>query len=164
MPPRHPIHVQRKHHGDHDLIVERLEQYIKAYRTGKPEAMMAFYHPDNFVYSDFSARTPFPPPSPAKHFPGADKHGLGHKEVKDTYKKTFSNFHDLEIKTMSVHGHKDFTAWEWEITCKPAIDNDTGARIAKEDATPAKLVGCTLMWWEGGKIVRNHDYVQQREV
>ncbi|KAF9691792.1 hypothetical protein EKO04_010519 [Ascochyta lentis] len=148
MPPHRPTHVQKKHHGDHDLIVGRLEQYIKAYRTGKPEAMMEFYHPDNFIYSDFSA----------------DRHGLGHKEVKDTYKKTFSNFHDLEIRTMSVHGHKDFTAWEWEITFKPAVDNDTGARIAKEDAVPKMLVGCTLMWWEGGKIVRNHDYVQTRDV
>lgn len=88
---------------------------------------------------------------------------MGHKDVKEIYKKTFSNFHDLDIKTMSVHGHKDFTAWEWEITCKPGVDMVTGAKIAKEDATPKKLVGCTLMWWEDGKIVRNHDYVQMKD-
>lgn len=89
---------------------------------------------------------------------------MGHKDVKETYKKTFSNFYDLDIQTMSVHGHKDFTAWEWEITCKPAVNMETGEKIAKEDASPKKLVGCTLMWWEDGKIVRNHDYVQMKEV
>jgi len=89
---------------------------------------------------------------------------MGHKEVNDLYKKTFTQFHDLNIETMSVHGHKDFTAWEWEITCKPAVDQGTGKGIKKEDATPKKLVGCTLMWWEDGKIVRNHDYVQEKDV
>ena len=89
---------------------------------------------------------------------------MGLKEVKETYAKTFSNFHDLDIKSLSVHGHKDFTAWEWEITCKPAVEFDTGKKIAKEEADPKKLVGCTLMWWEDGKIVRNHDYVQQKPV
>ncbi|KAF2830262.1 hypothetical protein CC86DRAFT_436425 [Ophiobolus disseminans] len=153
MPPkhagdRHAAHIQRCDHADHDLIVERLEEYIKAYRTGKPDAMMQFYHPENFVYSDFTA----------------DRQGMGLKDVKETYKKTFTQFHDLEIKTMSVHGHKNFTAWEWEITCKPGIDYETGAKIAKEDATLKKLVGCTLMWWEEGKIVRNHDYVQTKDV
>lgn len=57
MPPhasnRRPVHIQKKHHADHDLIVERLEEYIKVYRTGNPEAMMQFYHPTDFAYSDF---------------------------------------------------------------------------------------------------------------
>ena len=87
-----------------------------------------------------------------------------HAEVKETYKKTFSNFHDLDIKSLSVHGHKDFTAWEWQITCKPAVDFDTGAEIDRDAAEKKKLVGCTLMWWEEGKIIRNHDYVQQKAV
>jgi len=87
-----------------------------------------------------------------------------HKEVKETYKKTFSNFHDLDIKSLSVHGHKDFTAWEWQITAKPAVDFDTGDRIDKDIAEKKALVGCTLMWWEDGKIIRNHDYVQQKAV
>jgi len=87
-----------------------------------------------------------------------------HAEVKETYKKTFSNFHDLDIKSLSVHGHKDFTAWEWQITCKPAVDFDTEVEIDRESAEKKKLVGCTLMWWEEGKIVRNHDYVQQKAV
>jgi hypothetical protein len=162
--PRHATHIQKKHHADHDLIVERLEEYIKAYRTGKPDAMMQFYHPDNFVYSDFCTfLLPSTPPSPLTLSTATNRQGMGHKEVKDTYKSTFSQFHDLDIKTMSVHGHEDFTAWEWEITCKPAVDQVSGAKIAREEARPKKLMGCTLMWWEDGKIVRNHDYVQARE-
>lgn len=63
MPPsttgrRHAKHIQKKQHADHDLIVKRLEEYIKAYRTGKPEVMMQFYHPNDFVYSDFSTCFP----------------------------------------------------------------------------------------------------------
>ena len=55
-PPRHPTHIQHhKKHADHDLIVRRLEEYILAYKSGKPEAMMEFYHPTNFIYSDFSS-------------------------------------------------------------------------------------------------------------
>jgi len=64
MPPRHPTHIQHhKIHADHDLIVRRLEEYILAYKSGKPEAMMEFYHPTNFVYSDFSSspKTPNTP-------------------------------------------------------------------------------------------------------
>lgn len=38
-------------------------------------------------------------------------------------------------------------------------------RLSREKAVPKKLVGCTLMWWDDGdKIVRNHEYVQVREL
>jgi hypothetical protein len=62
--PNHATHIQKKHHADHDLIVERLEEYIKVYRTGKLDAMRQFYHPDNFVYSDFCT---FPLSLPLHH-------------------------------------------------------------------------------------------------
>ncbi|KAF1982324.1 hypothetical protein K402DRAFT_424603 [Aulographum hederae CBS 113979] len=137
-----------KKHADHDHIVKRLEEYIKAYRTGKPEALMEFYHPEDFVYSDF----------------GAGREGMRRSEVKEVLHQTFNDFHDLKIKTVSIHGHKNFTAWEWEITCKSAIEPDSGKRLKKEEAPPKKLIGCTLMWWdEDDKIVKNHDYVQTRE-
>ncbi|KAG9187087.1 hypothetical protein G6011_04958 [Alternaria panax] len=127
MPPHHPTHIQHhKAHVDHDLIVHRLEEYIRAYRSGKPEAMMESYHPTNIVYSDFSTSHP----------------QMTHKQVHETYKKTFSNFHDFDTKSLSVHGHKHFTAWEREMTCKPTVNHDTGERIDREMAEKKKLVGC----------------------
>lgn len=76
----------------------------------------------------------------------------------------FSNFHDLEIETRSLHGHKHFTAWEWTITCKHAVGAD-GGNLSREKVVPKRLVGCTLMWWDDrDMIVRNHEYVQVREV
>ncbi|KAI9648097.1 hypothetical protein NHQ30_002726 [Ciborinia camelliae] len=145
----HSLHIQQRKHNDHDHIMKRLDGYIKAYRKGDTEAIMKFYHPDNFVYSDFST---------------SNRQLMGLEEVASHYTHTFNDFHDLQIRTLSVHGHKDFTAWEWEISCKPAIDQETGKRLAKEEAELKKLVGCTLMWWEDDKIVRNHDYVQLKEV
>jgi len=37
-------------------------------------------------------------------------------------------------------------------------------QIDRESAEKKTLVGCTLMWWEEGKIIRNHDYVQRKAV
>lgn len=59
----------------------------------------------------------------------------------------FAGMHDLNIKTLSVHGHKDFTAWEWEINYQPAVEAENGKRLSKEEAIAKRLVGCTLMWW-----------------
>ncbi|ATZ50281.1 hypothetical protein BCIN_05g06490 [Botrytis cinerea B05.10] len=146
---KHSLHVQHKKHGDHDHIMKRMDAYIKEYKKGDTEAIMKFYHPTNFVYSDFS--TP-------------NNQLMGLSEVASHYSQTFSNFYDLTITTASVHGHKDFTAWEWEITCRPAISPETGERLPKEKTEMKKLVGCTLMWWEDEKIVRNHDYVQVKDV
>lgn len=76
----------------------------------------------------------------------------------------FSNFHDLEIETRSLHGHKHFTAFEWTITCKHAVGAD-GGNLSREKVVPKRLVGCTLMWWDDrDMIVRNHEYVQVMEV
>jgi len=75
MPPHHPTHIQHhKKHADHDLIVRRLEEYIRAYKSGKPEAMMEFYHPTNFVYSDFSSSPPNPPLSSTSTNPSHKVH------------------------------------------------------------------------------------------
>lgn len=79
------------------------------------------------------------------------------------FKQTFNNFYDLEIKTISLEGHKHFTAWEWEIKCKKGI-GENGEKLSKEEAPPKRLIGCTLMWWnDKDKIVKNHDYVQLRD-
>lgn len=59
----------------------------------------------------------------------------------------FAGMHDLNIKTLSVHGHKDFTAWECEINYQPAVEAENGKRLSKEEAIAKRLVGCTLMWW-----------------
>ncbi|KAL8655194.1 MAG: hypothetical protein Q9210_001039 [Variospora velana] len=136
-----------KKHDDRDYIVARQEQYVKTYRKGNTDELMKWMHPEDFIYSDF----------------GGKRENMKHSEVKDSFHMAFNDFYDLKIKTLSLHGHKHFTAWEWEITCKPAKD-ENGNRLKKEDALPKKLLGCTLQWWdEDDKIVKNHDYVQHRE-
>ena len=88
---------------------------------------------------------------------------MKHEEVHRLFERTFKEFYDLKIKTVALNGHRDFTAWEWEITCRPALDKD-GKRVERDEAEPRKLKGCTLVWWnERDKIVRNHDYVQEVE-
>lgn len=80
--------------------------------------------------------------------------------MKDLLAKNGTDFHDIKIRTRSVHGHRYFTAWEYIITCKPALDQD-GKKLRKEEAPSKKVFGCTLMWWnEHDKIVRHHDYTQ----
>lgn len=94
---------------------------------------------------------------------GGGREGMKHDDVEKQFHNAFANFHDLNVKTRSLHGHRHFTAWEWEITCKPGLD-ETGKRPSKRDAKAAKIIGCTLMWWnDKDKIIRNHDYVQQRD-
>ena len=88
---------------------------------------------------------------------------MGRDQTHKQFETAFEHFHDLKIKTRSLHGHRHFTAWEWEITCKQGLDAD-GKKVPKEKAPPRKLLGCTLMWWnDKDKIVKNHDYVQQRD-
>ncbi|TID12798.1 hypothetical protein E2P81_ATG09750 [Venturia nashicola] len=140
-------YIQKQNHEEHQHISARLDDYIKAYSSGNAEAMMKFYHPTNFVYQDLSTNNP----------------AIERQEFEDQYKRTFASMHDFNIKTLSVHGHKDFTAWEWEIICRPAIEAETGMKLSKEEATEKRLVGCTLMWWEDDLIVRNHDYVHLKE-
>ncbi|KAJ8115539.1 hypothetical protein OPT61_g2827 [Boeremia exigua] len=88
--------------------------------------------------------------------------GLGLKEYRKQYEEMFNSFVDLTVKTLSVHGHKDFTAWEWEITGKLLIEPGADEKLTKEDAPLKKVVGCILMWWENDKITRNHDYLQMK--
>lgn len=94
---------------------------------------------------------------------GVEKEDLSHSTVKDLFAKTFTDFHDLKVKTRSLHGHKHFTAWEWVITCKFGVGDD-GKVLKKEQASPKKLIGCTLMWWNNNdKIVKSHEYAQARD-
>lgn len=86
-----------------------------------------------------------------------------HAVVKDLFTHSFSDHHDVKLKTRSLHGHKHFTAWEWSMTFKFAKGPD-GKRLHKDEARPQKLIGCTLMWWnDQDKIIRNHEYMQVRE-
>lgn len=82
-------------------------------------------------------------------------------EVKDIARFTLENFHERRVTTRSVQGHKNFTAWEWELEGEPKLDPDSGEQVSKEDAPLKKVLGCTLMWWDDdNKIVKNHDYIQ----
>ena len=87
---------------------------------------------------------------------------MKHDEVHGLFAHSFENFHDLEIKTVSLHGHKHFTAWEWEITCKAGITPE-GQKVAKEDAEPKKLIGCSLMWWNDNDMVSSISLVLPQE-
>ena len=92
-----------------------------------------------------------------------EKENLSHSEVHRLFAQKFEDSHDLKIKTRSLHGTKNFTAWEWAITCKAAKDAE-GNRYEKKDAPVHKLIGCTLIWWnEKDKIIRNHEYMQVRD-
>lgn len=89
-----------------------------------------------------------------------DKEDLSHSSIKDLFAKNLSDFHDLDIKTRSLHGHKHFTAWEWVVTGK-AKRGPNGEMLKKEEIEPKKMIGCTLMWWnKDDKIIRNHEYAQ----
>lgn len=68
-----------------------------------------------------------------------EKENLSHSSVEDLFARTFADFHDLKIKTRSLHGHKHFTAWEWAITAKALKDPD-GNRLKTEEARPLKLL------------------------
>ena len=94
---------------------------------------------------------------------GVDLEELPRSTVKDLFAKDLSSVHDLDIETRSLHGHRHFTAWEWILTYKVAIDPE-GERLKKEDAPLKKMIGCTLMWWnDDDKIIRDHEYLQAKE-
>jgi len=71
---------------------------------------------------------------------------MTHSNIKDLLAKNETDFHDIEIRTRSVHGHRYFTAWKYIITCKPAL-NLAERRLKEEEASQNKVFGCTLMWW-----------------
>jgi hypothetical protein len=49
------------------------------------------------------------------------------------------------------------------MTYKMALNHDNGETIDKISAEKNKLAGCTLVWWQEGKVVRYHVYVQQKD-
>ncbi|KAL9640756.1 MAG: hypothetical protein Q9164_000071 [Protoblastenia rupestris] len=109
-----------------------------------PGKNMEFMKKDDLDYSNF----------------GHEKENLPHSNVKDLFAQTFIDFHNLKVRTRSLHGDKNSTAWEWVITCKPALGPE-GNRLMKEEAPPKKVTGCTLMWWnDNDKITKNHKYMQ----
>ncbi|KAL8794978.1 MAG: hypothetical protein Q9195_002560 [Heterodermia aff. obscurata] len=135
-------------HADHDYIVARQEKYAEAWRSLDPERIMSFMDPKDLSYSCF----------------GINKTNLTHSDVHTLFEKNRTDFHDLVIKTRSVHGFKSFTAWEYVITFRPGLDAE-GRKLALEEARSEgkekKITGCTLMWWnKQDRIVRHHDYTQ----
>jgi hypothetical protein len=89
-------------------------------------------------------------------------------------KPTFENFLrkfsetilEMDLKTVSVSGHKGFTAWEWELNCVRKHSTDEGDN-AGADENPAnktqtmRMKGVSLSWWnEAGKIVKMKDYAR----
>ena len=97
--------------------------------------------------------------------PAASQHeDKSHAVVSDLLKATFDDHYDLEIETRSLHGHKHFTTWEWTMIFIPGLGPD-GQKLSKQESKPVKLLGCTLMWWnDKDKIVKNHEYMQPREL
>ena len=91
------------------------------------------------------------------------KEELDHSVVRTAFHKTFTDCHNLKLKTRSIHGHKSFTAWEWVVVCK-YLPGPDGSHLEKEKAPSKKMEGCTLMWWnDRDRIVRMHDYSQMRD-
>ena len=156
-------------HADHDYILARQERYIAAYLKGSPKAMMEWMDPEDFVYSDFSTSIKnllhYTTPLLFANNPVASKQiDMKHDQVHSLIERAFTSFSDHNIKTIALNGHRDFTAWEWEITCRAVIDAE-GRRVEGGEAELRKLKGCTLQWWnERDKIVRNHDYVHVVEL
>ncbi|KAH7064426.1 hypothetical protein BKA63DRAFT_173345 [Paraphoma chrysanthemicola] len=139
---------EKEDHKDHVYIVTRMEKYREAYTSGKWANLLEFYDPTNCLYQDFHTDTP----------------SVGYEGLRERYERLFGCFADYSIETSSIHGNKGFTAWEWEATGKLLLDLDTGGMLAKEDAPLRKMVGATLMWWEGDKITKSHDYMHQKPV
>ena len=88
---------------------------------------------------------------------------LNYDKVKEIFAGTTSDFHDLKLKTRSLHGQKRFTTWEWTIHCN-VLKEDDGTVHEKAKAPGHKSVGCTLLWWnKDDKIVKLHEYMQVRD-
>lgn len=43
---------------------------------------------------------------------------MDRSKLKDAFDTTFTDYYDFELKTRSLHGHKCFTTWEWEMNYK----------------------------------------------
>lgn len=91
------------------------------------------------------------------------KKDMSHSSIKEHFADNISSFYDLNIETLSLHGHRHFTTWEWTLTYKVAVDPQ-GERLTAQDATLKEVIGSTLMWWnDRNKIIRNHEYGQIKE-
>lgn len=100
-----------KKHKDHDLITKRMNDYIEVYKTKNTDALMEFYAKDDgFQYSDFCELLHIVLRL-TDHFLASGREAMDLKEIKAVLDTTFNSFYDLDIKTLSLHGHKDFTAW-----------------------------------------------------
>ena len=75
----------------------------------------------------------------------------------------FATLQQLDLKTVSVSGHKDFTAWQWEMSFIKKGGKSEWEDIDKEgtEGQVMKMVGVSVSWWnEDEKIVKNCDYAR----
>ena len=84
-------------------------------------------------------------------------------QVRTMFEGSFEDFYDIKFKTRSIHGHKNFTAWEWEARVKNTVSVE-GEKLEKGKSRPHKMAGCSLMWWDDEeKIVKYHEYIVHRD-
>lgn len=83
----------------------------------------------------------------------------------DFLRSMFGTLLNLDLKTVSISGHKDFQAWEWEMSFvkkEGGSDwDDLDKGVSGEDGT-MKMKGVSLSWWDekGEQIVRECDYAR----
>jgi hypothetical protein len=73
----------------------------------------------------------------------------------------FNSLQFLTLKTISVNGNKEFTAWQWEWEFIKKAGGKSGFEDLDKGAEGQmhKMRGCSLTWWNGeDKIVKNCDY------
>ena len=82
------------------------------------------------------------------------------------FTKIFAGTENINMVTRSVSGHKNFTAWEWEVSfnyVKPVdqVVHEEGFEADKADGRRMRIVAVDLLWWnDDGKIVKDHAYTK----
>ncbi|RDW56398.1 hypothetical protein BP5796_13220 [Coleophoma crateriformis] len=135
-------------HPDDDFINNRQALFTRAFQSGSTDNIVALMS-DSVEFSDYGTKT----------------HLSSKPEVRNYFTQMFNTCESWDIKTISVSGHKHFTAWEWELLIK-VKSTEQGEKQEKEaDSNEIKLLGVSTTWWdeEGKLMVKNHDYAQHVE-
>ena len=70
----------------------------------------------------------------------------------------------LKLTTLSVSGHKGFSAWEWNLEFSKEGESQWEEINNANDGKGSviKMRGVSLTWWDkqGEKIIKNHDYAR----
>jgi len=95
---------------------------------------------------------------------GAGIDNLNNAAFRSFLAKVFEASGNMNITTRSISGHKNFTAWEYDVTFnydKPLDEVNRKAVLGLEvaDGRLAHMVSVSLFWWnDDGKIVKAHNY------